>query len=155
MRDFRSLDRKVACAKCGRKLPYYELEEGFCKRCWILEKPIREEKALLRRRLEEQSREEKELLRRKLDERISKEGKLFLETAKKNDSLKSIPCPFCGRFSLSYSAHYVRIEEPSSYVVESYECSNWRCKAKGESLSSMRQRIGVFIKILNKIAPFR
>jgi hypothetical protein len=70
---------------------------------------------------------------------------------KTNDSLKSVPCPFCGRFSLSYWAYYVRAPRITSNVAEGYVCSYWRCKAKGMSLSAMQQNIGVFVRMLNKI----
>jgi len=126
VRDFTSLDHKVECAKCGRKLPYFELEKGVCLRC------------------------------RRLEEQIKKEDKLLWETVKKtNDSLKSIPCPFCGRFSISYWAYYVRRPGITSYVEESYMCSYWRCKAKGLSLSTMQQKTGLFVRMLNKIFPPR
>jgi ribosomal protein L37E len=155
MRDFRSLDHKVECAKCGRKLPAYELENGFCLLCRRLEKEREKEYALFRKQIE-------------------KEDKLLLERIKEtNDSLKSIPCAFCGRFSISYLAHYDRKQKIISYsdysywadhnrepqitsqIAEDYVCSYWRCKAAGNSLSDMHQNIGIFVRMLNKIFPLK
>lgn len=159
MRDFRSLDNKVECAKCGRKLPYYELEKGFCLRC------RREEREL--ELFEKQMDKEYELLR----EQMEKGDKLLGEAVKeKNAPLKSVTCAFCGRRSISDWAHYVRgqgitsyldwghyVREQgiTSYVAEGYVCAYWRCKAKGNSLSDMQPNMGLFVRMLNKIFPLK
>ena len=157
MNDSGNLERTIPCSgPCARRYFYYELKNGYCLTC---------------RKLLAQRNEERRLLR---EQKLEQDELLAQNVSKTNDSLKSVSCPSCGRLSLSYSAHYVREPETGSHVgdysghaydfrekginskiAETYTCSNWRCRARGRSLSTLQPDMGLVPRMLNKIFPLK
>ena len=148
IRDFRRLDRKVECAKCGRKLPYYELENGFCLPCRKSEEEIAKKGGQLQAQITKKYASPKE--------HRKKEDRMLREKVSQRNMSEAMPCPFCGKIStLSYFARYVREPGIAPYIVDGYVCSYWRCKAVGKTLSDMHQNTGLFVRMVNKIVPLK
>jgi hypothetical protein len=133
------LDYKVMCAKCGRLLPYYELEQGFCARCRSGSAVSYSVSGTIKRRYVVKSgyRERLEFYGKNVFEDISNEINRI------NNSIKNVLCPYCGRNVIFDTTHFYVRNHSLSYIEGIYRCCNWRCRAKSRPITSKEHWLAI------------
>jgi len=135
-----NLDYRVMCAKCGRLLPYYELENGFCARCrsgfgGYDANPV------VVRRYSERLKRHREGLKTLYGFDVFKD--ISSEINRINNSLEDILCPYCKRDIIFSTTHFYLRNNSLSYIEGIYLCHNWRCRARSKSITNKEHWIAI------------